>query len=172
MIAVKEMPAKCSFCGGKLVQKQKKVYSRKKNNVLLRLKICDWCGTEYCTLDELYGAGLTQNEIEELQKEDLEDMKIHEELKGCELKNRVEEERKKRDLTQRELARRIGKPPQRLVEIEKGKYTPGVDVALKIARALKCSVEDLFCLLKKENKNENQSVGGDADDKGGTQQNQ
>lgn len=41
-------------------------------------------------------------------------------------------------------AARIGRST--ISDIETGKYIPGVDIALEIAHALGCSVEDLFQL--------------------------
>ncbi len=47
-------------------------------------------------------------------------------------------------LSQAELATQIGISRQALSAIETGQSVPGVDVALRLAHALDCSVEDLF----------------------------
>ncbi len=58
--------------------------------------------------------------------------------------NNVAERRKELGITQMELseAARIGRST--LSDIEQGRHIPGVDIALRLARALRCSVEDIF----------------------------
>lgn len=48
------------------------------------------------------------------------------------------------DRTQEDLATSVGVTRQTIIAIEKGNYTPSVLLALRLARALGCSVEDLF----------------------------
>ena len=50
------------------------------------------------------------------------------------------------EMTQEELARRIGVTRQTIVAIEKGNYNPSVGLALKIARAFGVAVEEVFRL--------------------------
>jgi putative transcriptional regulator len=50
------------------------------------------------------------------------------------------------EMTQEELARRIGVTRQTIVAIEKGNYNPSVGLALRIARVFGVSVEDVFHL--------------------------
>ena len=50
------------------------------------------------------------------------------------------------DLTQHELARRVGVSRQTILSIEKGNYNPSVELALRLARAFGTSVESLFGL--------------------------
>jgi len=50
------------------------------------------------------------------------------------------------DRTQDEVAKSIGVSRQALSAIENGRAVPSTDVALKLARALGCRVEDLFAL--------------------------
>jgi putative transcriptional regulator len=50
------------------------------------------------------------------------------------------------DLTQEQLAERIGVTRQTILSIEKGRYTPSVALALRMAAVLNCTVEDLFQL--------------------------
>jgi putative transcriptional regulator len=47
-------------------------------------------------------------------------------------------------MTQQELADRVGVTRQTILSIEKGKYTPSVALALRLARVFKVSVEALF----------------------------
>lgn len=58
--------------------------------------------------------------------------------------NRVRKHREARALSQIMLAERAGLTRQSVGAIEAGRATPAVDVALRIARALDCRVEDLF----------------------------
>ncbi len=61
-------------------------------------------------------------------------------------KNSVEKERLRADLTQVELAEKVGVTRQTIIAIEKGDYTPSVALALRLAKVFKTSVEDLFAL--------------------------
>jgi putative molybdopterin biosynthesis protein len=58
----------------------------------------------------------------------------------------LREWRQRRGLTQQQLAERAGITRQTIGGLEAGQYGPGVDVALHLAHALGCSVEDLFAL--------------------------
>ena len=48
------------------------------------------------------------------------------------------------DLTQQELAEKVGVTRQTILSIEKGKFKPSVELALRLARVLGASVEQLF----------------------------
>ncbi len=61
-------------------------------------------------------------------------------------KSRLREVREQRGIPQAELARRAGLSRQALSAIEQGRYLPNTAVALRLARALGCAVEDLFGL--------------------------
>jgi putative transcriptional regulator len=58
--------------------------------------------------------------------------------------NSVLEERTKRGMTQEALAHAVDVSRQTIIAIEKGKYTPSVALALRIAHAFGARVEDLF----------------------------
>ncbi|MDH3222601.1 MAG: helix-turn-helix domain-containing protein [Gemmatimonadota bacterium] len=58
----------------------------------------------------------------------------------------LRKERRRAGLSQAALAHRVGVSRQAIVAIEAGKQVPGTDLALNLARALSCSVEDLFHL--------------------------
>lgn len=62
------------------------------------------------------------------------------------MQNKVKDRRSELGLSQDELAERANVPRSTISEIETGKRTPGVDIALLLARALVCTVEDLFSL--------------------------
>jgi putative transcriptional regulator len=52
--------------------------------------------------------------------------------------------RKARRITQAELAAAVGVSRQTVIAVEQGDYSPSVYLALRIARVLGASVEDLF----------------------------
>jgi putative transcriptional regulator len=52
----------------------------------------------------------------------------------------------KGDLTQQELADKIGCSRQTIHSIESGKFVPSVELALRLSRELDVKVEDLFSL--------------------------
>ncbi|GBD17345.1 hypothetical protein HRbin26_02265 [bacterium HR26] len=62
------------------------------------------------------------------------------------LRVRVRERRLALGLSQQELAGRAGLSRQALIAIEAGRLVPSVAVALRLARALRCRVDDLFAL--------------------------
>ena len=53
-------------------------------------------------------------------------------------------------MTQQDLADRVGVTRQTILSIEKGKYTPSVALALRLARTFGVSVEALFKLEEGE----------------------
>ena len=59
-------------------------------------------------------------------------------------KTRIKELRARYDLTQEELADKVGVTRQTMLYIEKGKYNPSLMVARKVARVLKSRIEDIF----------------------------
>ena len=60
------------------------------------------------------------------------------------LKNHLEELRRKAGLTQQELSEKAEVSRKSINAIENGIYVPSTVLALKIAKTLKCKVEDLF----------------------------
>ncbi len=58
--------------------------------------------------------------------------------------NAVAAARKAAKMTQAEMAVAVGVTRQTIIAIEKGNYTPSVLLALKLAKALKKQVEELF----------------------------
>ena len=61
-----------------------------------------------------------------------------------ELKNRLNELRKEVKMTQQSLAEEVEVSRKSINAIENGIYIPTTVLALKIAKVLKCSVEDIF----------------------------
>jgi putative transcriptional regulator len=64
------------------------------------------------------------------------------------LTNRLREERARRDLTQAELATMVDVSRKTINTVENGVFIPSTVLALRLARALKTTVEDLFQLAK------------------------
>jgi putative transcriptional regulator len=58
--------------------------------------------------------------------------------------NRIKEFRAKYDLTQGDLARRVGVRRETIVFLEKGKYNPSLKLAYDIAKVFKVSIEEVF----------------------------
>ncbi len=66
------------------------------------------------------------------------------------LVNRLRELRVEHDLTQAMLADRIGVSRKTINTVENGIFIPSTLLALKLARALGCTVESLFTLESEE----------------------
>lgn len=62
------------------------------------------------------------------------------------IRNTVYELRTKKNLTQEELAQRVGVSRQTIIAIEKGNYTPSVLLALKIALVFREPIERIFSI--------------------------
>jgi molybdate-binding protein/DNA-binding XRE family transcriptional regulator len=60
------------------------------------------------------------------------------------LQSHLRDRRHGRGLTQQDLARKVGATRQALHAIETGRYLPNVALAVRLAKALGCRVEDLF----------------------------
>jgi putative transcriptional regulator len=58
--------------------------------------------------------------------------------------NRIREFRKGSNLTQEELAREMKVSRQTIISIEKGKYVPSLQLALRIARFFGCPTDEMF----------------------------
>ncbi len=54
------------------------------------------------------------------------------------------------ELSQAELAARVGVSRQTIVAIEKGNYNPSVELALRLARVLGTTVEELFVIRERQ----------------------
>ena len=52
------------------------------------------------------------------------------------------------EMSQAELAAAVGVSRQTIVAVEKGNYNPSVELALRLARALGATVEELFVLVE------------------------
>ncbi|MDP7492649.1 MAG: helix-turn-helix transcriptional regulator [Candidatus Undinarchaeales archaeon] len=63
---------------------------------------------------------------------------------GRRVKNRLKVYRAEHDLTQQDLAGKLGVTRQTIIAIERGKYDPSLELAFKIARHFEVSIEDVF----------------------------
>lgn len=61
-----------------------------------------------------------------------------------EMKTRIKEFRAKYDMTQEDLAKKVGVRRETIVFLEKGKYNPSLQLAHDVAKALKTKIEELF----------------------------
>lgn len=66
------------------------------------------------------------------------------------MKNNLKVQRAIHDMTQADLAQKIGVSRQSINAIEKNKYVPSTVLALKIAKLFKKPVEELFLLENKD----------------------
>jgi putative transcriptional regulator len=60
------------------------------------------------------------------------------------MKNRLKVFRAMHDLTQEELADKLGVTRQTVVSLEIGKYDPSIGLAFRIARLFNVKIEDVF----------------------------
>ena len=62
------------------------------------------------------------------------------------MKNRLKGNRKAQGWSQQDLAERLGVSRQSIISIERERYDPSLELALKIAKIFDKSVEDIFLL--------------------------
>jgi putative transcriptional regulator len=60
------------------------------------------------------------------------------------MNNRIRELRARHDLSQLELARKVGVRRETIVFLEKGKYNPSLRLAHDIARTFDLTIEEVF----------------------------
>ena len=65
-------------------------------------------------------------------------------VKPTSVTNTVRARRDTTGMTQAELAERIGVTRQTLIAIEQGKYSPSLETAFRIAKALGTTLDDVF----------------------------
>jgi putative transcriptional regulator len=65
------------------------------------------------------------------------------------VRTRIKEFRAKYNLTQEDLARKVGVRRETVLFIEKGDYNPSLNLAHDIARALKTTIDALFIFEEK-----------------------
>ncbi|AFA49986.1 MULTISPECIES: helix-turn-helix transcriptional regulator [Acetobacterium] len=62
------------------------------------------------------------------------------------MKNKIKELRKARKMRQEDLAKQLNVTRQTINAIENNKYNPTLELAMKLARLLESTVEELFSL--------------------------
>lgn len=60
------------------------------------------------------------------------------------MKNRIKELRARYNLTQEDLAKKVGVRRETIVFLEKGKYNPSLKLAHDVAKVLETTVNELF----------------------------
>lgn len=60
------------------------------------------------------------------------------------MRTRIRELRARYEMTQKDLAERVGVRRETIVLLEKGRYNPSLLLAHRIALELKCSIDDAF----------------------------
>lgn len=60
------------------------------------------------------------------------------------MKTRIKELRARYDLTQEDLANKVGVRRETIGFLEKGKYNPSLKLAYKVSKALETTIDELF----------------------------
>lgn len=60
------------------------------------------------------------------------------------MKTRIKEFRARFNLTQEELAKKVGVRRETIVFLEQGKYNPSLELAHNVAKVFKVKIEDIF----------------------------
>jgi len=64
------------------------------------------------------------------------------------MKTHIKEFRARYDLTQEDLAKKVGVRRETIVFLEKGKYNPSLQLAHDVAKVLKTTIDELFIFEK------------------------
>ena len=60
------------------------------------------------------------------------------------MRTRIKELRARHDLTQEDLARKVGVRRETILYMEKGKYNPSLKLAHEVAKVLQTTIDELF----------------------------
>ena len=69
-------------------------------------------------------------------------------MESCKLQNQIKVQRAMKNITQDELAVKIGVTRKTINTIENGKYVPSTILAIRLARYFEIKVEELFELIE------------------------
>ena len=67
------------------------------------------------------------------------------------MRTRIKELRARHNLTQDELAKKVGVRRETVLYLEKGKYNPSLKLAHDIAKALQTTIDELFSFDDEDN---------------------
>ncbi len=70
------------------------------------------------------------------------------------VRTRIKELRARYDLTQDDLAKKVGVRRETILYLEKGKYNPSLKLAHDIAKALRTTLDELFIFEEKQEKSD------------------
>ena len=70
------------------------------------------------------------------------------------MKTRIKELRARYDLTQDDLAKKVGVRRETILYLEKGKYNPSLKLAHDIAKVLRTTIADLFIFEEDQKRQE------------------
>jgi putative transcriptional regulator len=68
------------------------------------------------------------------------------------MRTRIKELRARYNLTQEDLAKKVGVRRETILYMEKGKYNPSLKLAHDVAKALKTTINDLFVFDNEDTK--------------------
>ena len=63
-----------------------------------------------------------------------------------------------RDMTQEELAKKVGVTRQTIIAIEASRYSPSLDLAFKLAKIFNTTIEDIFIFGEETHSQESTST--------------
>ena len=66
------------------------------------------------------------------------------------MRTRIKELRARHNLTQEDLAKKVGVRRETILYMEKGKYNPSLKLAYDVAKALQTTIDDLFLFDDKD----------------------
>jgi len=67
------------------------------------------------------------------------------------MRTRIKELRARHDLTQEDLAKKVGVRRETVLYLEKGKYNPSLKLAYDIAKVLQTTIDELFIFDDEDN---------------------
>jgi putative transcriptional regulator len=67
------------------------------------------------------------------------------------MRTRIKELRARHDLTQEDLAKKVGVRRETVLYLEKGKYNPSLKLAHDIAKVLQTTIDELFSFDDEDN---------------------
>jgi putative transcriptional regulator len=70
------------------------------------------------------------------------------------VRTRIKEFRARHDMTQEDLARKVGVRRETISFLERGRYNPSLKLAHDVAKVLKTSLDELFIFEEEDGENE------------------